>query len=367
MDFPAALLHHRNDVSTRIDVALLNFPWQHEYLGKCKILSRRVLTFDAWVRMSERGQMTLRACQKAQAALECARRVRPVDAIAADYGVAPAQLLQWEGILVERAASLFGDDEIEPGMSVTQLATQQMQINEALVAKVFEQEHVEEALRESTRVLHELLAHQDRIKEEERKRIAREIHDELGQNLLALRIDISVLHERTARRHPRLNQRVNLALQNIDITIKSIRSIINDLRPFELELGLQAAVEWQLRRFERVSGMTCVLSAHAMQAEAPLSDAPMMAVFRILQESLSNIARHASASRVEVELGCDERTFTMLVRDDGIGASSESIKKDNSFGLVGIAERVGALGGQFRFNSGGNGVGTVLSIEIPVA
>src|SRR5690606_17258009 len=114
-------------------------------------------------------------------------------------------------------------------------------------------------LRRSKQLLQELATHQEAIKEEERKRIAREIHDELGQNLLALRIDASMLHARTGGLHPRLHEKAQHALEQIDTTIKSVRTIINDLRPPVLDLGLLAAIEWQVKEFVRRNGIACKL------------------------------------------------------------------------------------------------------------
>jgi signal transduction histidine kinase len=224
---------------------------------------------------------------------------------------------------------------------------------------------LKQALQASKDSMHQLVAHQDQIREEERKRIAREIHDELGQNLLALRIDASMLHARTSHGHRRLHQRMGIALNNIDTAIKSVRSIIADLRPFELELGLQAAVTWQLNRFERQSGVDCRLSIDETTFSCALGDGQTLAIFRILQEALSNIARHAQATRAEVALRCDARTFSMVVKDNGVGLEPDDRRKANSFGIVGINERVSSLGGELVIDSNG-GEGTVLSIFIPV-
>ncbi len=222
------------------------------------------------------------------------------------------------------------------------------------------------ALRQSKESLQQLLAHQEKIKEEERKRIAREIHDDLGQNLLALRIDISMLHARTAHGHRLLHQGVGVALDNIDATIKSVRAIINDLRPFELELGLQAAVAWQLKKFERVSGIACQFDIDAAPASnAQLSDLQTLTIFRILQESLSNIARHSCATCVDVKLKWNARGLAMHVSDDGIGMHADAMPKTNSFGIVGIKERVSSLGGELVID-GSSGHGTLLSVFIPI-
>jgi signal transduction histidine kinase len=221
---------------------------------------------------------------------------------------------------------------------------------------------LKEALQQSKNSLLQLLAHQERVKEEERKRIAREIHDDLGQNLLALRIDISMLHSRTAHGHPRLHAWVGVALNNVDATIKSVKSIINNLRPFELELGLQAAIEWQLKGFERTSGIACHLIIETTFAFT-LRDEQALTVFRILQESLSNITRHARATKAEITLSRNDHAFSMTVKDNGVGMNPDDRRKENSFGLVGIKERVSSLCGEFIINS--TGKGTVLSISIP--
>ena len=225
---------------------------------------------------------------------------------------------------------------------------------------------LKKALQQSKKSLQQLLAHQDQTKEEERKRIAREIHDDLGQNLLALRIDISMLHARTAHGHRLLHRGVSVALDNIDATIKSVRTLINDLRPFELELGLQAAVAWQLKKFERVSGLACRFDIDAPLANnVQLNDLQTLTIFRILQESLSNIERHSCATRVDVKLKLSARGWSMHVKDDGIGIDADAVKKTNSFGIVGIKERVSSLGGEFAIN-GSSGQGTLLSVFIPI-
>jgi len=211
--------------------------------------------------------------------------------------------------------------------------------------------------------LRRLAAHADQIKEQERKRIAREIHDDLGQNLLVLRIEADLLATRTRHRHPRLHARAVSTLQQIDSTIKSVRHIINDLRPTVLDLGLNAAVEWQIARFRERSGLVCELLEH--QHDIRVDDHCATAFFRILQESLSNIAQHARASLVRVELGQQGNTLTMTIIDNGIGLRPSSRNKIGSFGLVGIEERISLLGGTCAIVSSPN-AGTSVSISVPL-
>ncbi|HEX8611297.1 MAG TPA: CHASE domain-containing protein [Telluria sp.] len=211
--------------------------------------------------------------------------------------------------------------------------------------------------------LRRLAAHADQIKEGERKRIAREIHDDLGQNLLALRIEADMLSSRTRERHPRLHARARSTLQQIDATIKSVRQIINDLRPNVLDLGLSAAVEWQIAEFKRRTGIACELIDEPK--EVALGDHAATAFFRILQESLSNIVRHAQATMVRVELKLNGNRLSMTVSDNGIGLQAGERAKVGSFGLVGIEERISILGGSFSITSHA-GEGTTVCVSVPL-
>lgn len=232
------------------------------------------------------------------------------------------------------------------------------------IMDITERKQTVEALKRSRELLRELTAYQDRVKEDERRRIAREIHDELGQTLLALRIDVSMLEARTGKSHPRLNEKVRSALQYIDATVRTIRTIINNLRPAVLDLGLTAAIEWQVNEFRRRSGISCDLVLG--EEEFAVDDARATTLFRILQESLTNVIRHAKATRVRIELTKEEEHLVMRIADDGIGIYPDARKNGNSFGLVGVEERVHGLNGKFVITST-PGKGTTLTIHIPLA
>ncbi|MBI1891548.1 MAG: CHASE domain-containing protein [Burkholderiales bacterium] len=221
-----------------------------------------------------------------------------------------------------------------------------------------------EAMKRSQELLRELTAHQDRVKEEERKRIAREIHDELGQTLLALRIDIAMLEARTGQTHPKLNQKVRAVLSHIDGTVRTIRNIINNLRPAVLDLGLTAAIEWQVAEFERRSGIDCELIIGTR--DFSVDDTRATALFRVLQESLTNVLRHAEATRVMIRLYQESNQLVMKITDNGVGIYPNSRRKANSFGLVGVEERIHALNGKCVISSV-PGEGTTLTIYIPMA
>jgi len=221
----------------------------------------------------------------------------------------------------------------------------------------------EAKLQQTNDRLRRLAAHAENIKEGERKRIAREIHDDLGQNLLALRIEADLLASRTEKHHPRMHARAIWTLAQIDTTIKSVRQIINDLRPNVLDLGLSAAVDWQIAEFRRRTGASCELVQN--KDEVQVSDRCATALFRILQESLTNITRHAQASRVRVELRSRPDRISMTVADNGVGIQRTGRHKLGSFGLVGIEERVTILGGSFDISEAPGG-GTTINVSIPV-
>jgi signal transduction histidine kinase len=221
----------------------------------------------------------------------------------------------------------------------------------------------EAKLQMSNENLRRLAAHAEHIKENERKRIAREIHDDLGQNLLVLRIEADMLCARTSERHPRLHARARATVNHIDATIKSVRQIINDLRPNVLDLGLSAAVGWQIAQFRQRTGIACDLAE--THQDIAVSDRCATALFRILQESLSNISRHAQATRVQVVLRVEHDWIWMSVGDNGIGLHPDGRYKPGSFGLVGIEERINIIGGTFDIHSE-PGSGTTVRVAVPM-
>jgi PAS domain S-box-containing protein len=238
--------------------------------------------------------------------------------------------------------------------------------NEQLKLEIEERKRVEEELLQSKEQLRQLTIHQESVKEGERKRIAREIHDDLGQNLLALRIDVSLLHARTARAHPRLHERTSATLQIIDATMKSVRAIINNLRPSTLDIGLQAAIEWQVKEFERRSGIGCKLLVDHKNFDLSLDDRIATGIFRIVQESLTNVSRHANASQVNIKLQRDKENLFLQVIDNGVGIPQGCRRKANSFGLIGMQERVSQMGGVLTVDNVEEG-GTALTISVPIA
>ena len=235
----------------------------------------------------------------------------------------------------------------------------------ASIRDITERKREAELLQQSFAQLRRLSDHQQTVKEDERKRIAQDIHDDLGQNLLALKMDLDTLYGRTGDAHPILHKQVGFALKNIVATIASVKSIMNDLRPAALELGLYPAVEWHLKQFERRNPIICTLVTTEPEPEFGLDDGQSLAIFRIFQESLANVVRHSGATEVEVALSRDEVSFSMQVKDNGKGLQPGDRRKSNSFGLLGIKERIDLLEGKLDITSS-PGNGTVLSIAIPL-
>lgn len=220
----------------------------------------------------------------------------------------------------------------------------------------------ESALRASAVSMRELAEHQESVREEERKRIAREIHDELGQQLLALKIDVSILQGQLSH-VPQAAAQLDGMLRSMTTLMQSMRAIINDLRPAVLDLGLHAAVEWQTREFQRKTGIACTLLSDG--EDIPLPDACATALFRTLQESLTNVSRHAHASHVDVQLYTTEESLLMRISDDGIGQLGKQDKPE-AFGLRGMRERIGSLGGKLTITAAPD-QGVTVTAAIPLS
>ncbi|MES2091079.1 MAG: PAS domain S-box protein, partial [Pseudomonadota bacterium] len=216
----------------------------------------------------------------------------------------------------------------------------------------------------SRQAVRELAAHNNQRREEERTRIAREIHDHLGQNLTALRMDTARLSAYCATAHPELLERVQQMTSTIDETIDVVRDVSTALRPACLDLGLLAATEWLLAGFEKRTGIRCTLVC----AEDPidLDNQQATATFRILQEALNNVARHAQASTVRVQLTLDGTDLRLEVIDDGVGVDTTAGPSKKSFGIIGMRERALEAGGHMSITRA-VACGTHLEVWVPVS
>lgn len=236
----------------------------------------------------------------------------------------------------------------------------------ALVEDVTEKKRAEEQLDHSLQELRALSSRLLTIRDEEAGRIARAVHDEVGQSLVALAMDVAWLKRKLTRRGPKAELAAKLEAMSrlVDSTMESVQLIASDLRPGVLdELGLEAAVEWAVRRFEERTGLTCVFETSLDGSEIDLARAT--AAFRILQEALSNVARHARATRVEVVLSARTGRLQLDIRDNGSGIEAARIGDSDSLGLLGMRERARSLGGSLAIDRAPEG-GTRITAQIPL-
>jgi PAS domain S-box-containing protein len=220
----------------------------------------------------------------------------------------------------------------------------------------------EKEILRSRQELRDLTTRLQLVREEERTYLAREVHDELGQALTGLKIDLAWLRSRMTDRT--LVDRVQSIIVRIDGAMDTVRRIATDLRPSVLDdLGLVAAVEWQAQEFERSTGIPVQLEVQAEHVE--LEDICATTAFRILQETLTNVARHAKATRVTIALRVSAEVLTLEVRDNGRGISKAEMASPQSLGLLGSRERAIACGGELVID-GVRGKGTTVSLRIPL-
>jgi two-component system sensor histidine kinase UhpB len=229
---------------------------------------------------------------------------------------------------------------------------------------VTEGKRAEEQLRASRAALRGLATRQQDVREDERARIAREIHDSLGQALTALKLDLAAAREAAQHGSPGLVERLGETAQMVDDLVKGVRRIATELRPPILdELGLPAAVEWLARDFTRRSGLVSSVKVHP--TTKPIAADLATALFRILQEALTNISRHAAARRVEIDLSVKSDVVTLEISDDGRGITEAGASGPGSLGILGMRERAAALGGVVEVGPRPDGVGTRVAAWFP--
>jgi signal transduction histidine kinase len=211
--------------------------------------------------------------------------------------------------------------------------------------------------------LRNLSAHTQNARENERAMIAREIHDDLGQSLTALKIDLSLLRKRLPGDRKQAIEKAESMAGLIEAAIQSVKRISMDLRPGILDhLGLTAAIEWQTGEFEKRTGIQCAVAFDP--GEITVDKDRTTTLFRIFQETLTNIARHAEATKISVLLVMESGALMLQVRDNGKGIAESRISDPNSLGLIGIRERVNAWGGSL--NICGANEGTTVTVRIPM-
>jgi len=235
---------------------------------------------------------------------------------------------------------------------------------QVLYQDITEEKRAKDALLQSREELRNLAAHARSAIEEERTAIARDIHDDLGQSLAALKMDLARLATELSAARPRLVARTEKMVTLTDQAIQAVRETATRLRPGMLDdLGIAAALEWQAGEFQRRTGIRCRVS---MAPEDTAIDRDVAtAVFRIFQEALTNVLRHASATRVSASLRREADSLVLRVRDNGTGITPGQITSSTSLGLIGMRERAYFIGGELDIRRVRNG-GTELVLKAPL-
>lgn len=232
-----------------------------------------------------------------------------------------------------------------------------------VIRDVTERNRIDQMLTNSREELRRLSGNLIQVREEERRRIARELHDELGQRLAAIRMLISPLAT-TPTGCEELHARIEEAEQMVDELVKAVRRIASDLRPAMLDdLGLAAAIEWLAADCAKLTGLQVSMSCQTPDEGIP--DAARTAAYRMVQEALTNVTRHAGASRVDIEVRRTDDTLTVRVTDNGIGLMPSATRKAGSYGLMGMRERAHLLGGSLAISSE-PGCGSSIEMRIPL-
>lgn len=223
----------------------------------------------------------------------------------------------------------------------------------------------EQVAKEMNQLLRRLSARLEELLEEERTRIAREMHDELGQKLTALRMELNWIGSRLHEDQVILQKKINELVHLVDSTTTVVRRIASDLRPPMLDdLGPIAAIEWLTEDFSLRTGIDCRLTLESVQLNG--DDALATGLFRMVQEALTNVARHSEAKEATVNIQQTNNTLTLTIRDNGKGISDNLLSKKNTLGLLGMKERARILGGTVdicRHAEGGTEVKIVLPID----
>lgn len=234
---------------------------------------------------------------------------------------------------------------------------------EGIMTNITASKQEQEEIVRSRAQLAELSAHINTVKEKERTHIAREIHDDLGGNLTAIKMALAMLTRRMPGDNPELIEKADYVESLVDRTIETVHRIAGNLRPGILDFGLVAAIDWQAKEFEKQVGIPCKFSSSLPDIDLDLDHAT--ALFRIFQEALTNIAKHAKASVVDVNLIHTNQYVRLEIIDNGLGIKMADRTKTKSFGIRGMVERSIAMGGSLSVSTAPKG-GTIVAINVPL-
>jgi two-component system, NarL family, sensor histidine kinase UhpB len=264
----------------------------------------------------------------------------------------------------EEAEKALREVNIELENRVEKRTAELKEINKQLRREIKERRKAEKELEHSGEELRYLSEHLQRAREEERLSIAREVHDELGQLLSVMKIDASFLGQNVPKRLSHLKKQTESFEKQINEAIQSVRDICSRLRPSVLtHFGLSAAIEWYL---EDLRKRTSINSISQIDVDVPVEETELsLVLFRILQEAITNVLRHSEATEVNVSLSFKDDDIVLKIRDNGRGITPDQMMKPQSFGIIGIRERVRFWGGTSTFE-GVPGNGTTVAISIPL-
>lgn len=279
---------------------------------------------------------------------------------ALDDSASSCSPLNWEGRLRQRRRNQPRWINLR---SMPQHLAEACILWQGLATDITRNKDAEAQLRHSREQLLELSDHLEGVKEEERERIARDIHDELGSTLVALKIEISLLTSKLPATPPLLLDKARTIEEMLNRAMSTVSRVARELRPGILkEFGLSAAIECQAEDFSQRTGITC--RTQCEEDAQPLDESTALALFRIFQETLTNVAKHAHASLVAVRLRREKNAIVLEIRDNGRGISEADLNKPRSFGLRGIRERINSLNGEFTIGTADTG-GSHLILSVP--
>jgi signal transduction histidine kinase len=226
-----------------------------------------------------------------------------------------------------------------------------------IFVELYSQKH---GLKNSLLQLQQLSQHIEEVREDERTMISRELHDDLGQALTAVKIDLGIIKQKVSDEE--VVSEIVKVINLVSNTIKAVQHLTSQLRPDIIDdLGLEAAIDWYTKEFEQRTGIRVSLD---MDCELDISPKSSLSVFRIIQESLTNVARHSKATRVSVCINKDNGSINYMISDNGVGITEEQIKSKKSFGILSMKERVSSWGGSFDICNVKDG-GTVIRVSFP--
>jgi signal transduction histidine kinase len=235
----------------------------------------------------------------------------------------------------------------------------------SLQERIAREVQVMASLEQSREQLRNLAAYQQEVREQEKIRIAREVHDQLGQSLTIMSMDLTWIKKHLSNRSSKIDEKISGMFNVIEDALERLHTVTAELRPVILDdFGLAAAIEWQVEEYSKRIGIECRMEPTGFEPDLPKGQAT--AIFRIFQEILTNIMRHAQAKEVVVKMEAGNGDLILQVRDDGRGITESEVNDPKAFGLLGIRERLFPFGGQVTFD-GRPGLGTLVTVRLPIS